>query len=274
VGLGARAGSLPWVSDGYAGRVDALEQLRRRPSEAAIITDFDGTLSPIAPTPEAARPLDGVSEALGDLARAYALVAVVSGRRSEDAASLLEHPSGVRVVGLYGLENRDDLTDPSGPAEEVARVLPDIERVAAGVPGTRIERKGANVAVHYRGVPDPTQARERLLSQLTAVAAAADLRVLEGKKVVELAPAGGPGKGDAVRRLVGRHRLRAVLYAGDDVADLDAFDAVVDLRGEGLRGVTVAVRSEETPAPLLDAADLAVDGPEGMLELLHRLLPD
>jgi trehalose 6-phosphate phosphatase len=254
--------------------VDVLDEVRGRPAEAGIVTDFDGTLSPIAPTPEAARADDGAAEALADLAAVYALVAVVSGRRAEDVASLLGHPPGVRILGLYGLEDRDG---PAGPAPShgaIDGVLPDVERVAGAVPGARVERKGAHVAVHYRGSADPEQARRVLLTELGDVGRSAGLRVLEGKKVVELAPADGPTKGDAVRRLVERHGIRAVLYAGDDVADLQAFDAVRTVRSDGVAGITVAVRSAETPAPLIDRADVVIEGPQGMVDLLRRLLPD
>jgi trehalose 6-phosphate phosphatase len=61
---------------------------------------------------------------------------------------------------------------------------------------------------------------------------------------------------------------RAVLVAGDDLGDLPAF-AVAGALGGGLR---VAVRSAESPAELLAAADLIVDGPEGVRDLLERLL--
>jgi trehalose 6-phosphate phosphatase len=262
------------VFGGYAEAVDPLDQVRRRPAEAGVVTDFDGTLSAIAPTPEAARAVAGAREALGLLATTYAVVAVLSGRRAEEVASLLEHPPGVRVLGLYGLEDRDGPMQTRGTLGAVAGVLPDVERIAWEVSGARVERKGAHVAVHYRGADDPARAHRTLLRELGAVAGAAGLRVLEGKKVIELAPADGPTKGDAVRRLVERHGLRAVLYAGDDLADIDAFHTVEALRAEGLGGVTVAVRSAETPAALLHRADVVAEGPGGMLEVLRALAPD
>jgi trehalose 6-phosphate phosphatase len=253
--------------------VDQLDQVRRRPAEAGIVTDFDGTLSAIAPTPEAARAVAGAPEALGLLATTYAVVAVLSGRRAEDVAALLDRPPGVLILGLYGLEDQDGPMQARGRLGAVAGILPEVERIAGEVSGSRVERKGAHVAVHYRGADDPARAHRTLLRELGAVAGPAGLRVLEGKKVIELAPEDGPTKGDAVRRLVERHDLRAVLYAGDDVADLEAFQAIEALRGEGLGGVTIAVRSAETPAVLLDRADVVVEGPGGMLDVLRALAP-
>jgi trehalose-6-phosphatase len=52
-----------------------------------------------------------------------------------------------------------------------------------------------------------------------------------------------------------------VLFAGDDVTDLDAF-AVAD--------VTVGIASDEGPPEIRDA-DVVVDGPEGFVEVLRAL---
>jgi trehalose 6-phosphate phosphatase len=95
--------------------------------------------------------------------------------------------------------------------------------------------------------------------------------VLQGKKVLELAPDSGPTKGHVVDRLARDHELRGVLYAGDDVADRDAFEALDRLRAAGVDGVKVAVRSDETPEDLVSAADIVVDGPAGLIELLTGL---
>ncbi len=89
--------------------------------------------------------------------------------------------------------------------------------------------------------------------------------------VLELVPADRPRKGGAVERLVGEYGLAAVLFAGDDVADLDAFDALDRSAARGCLAVKVAVGGSETPRDLLDGADLVVDGPEGLIDLLRQL---
>ena len=66
--------------------------------------DFDGTLSEIVARPEHARPVDGAREALIELAGRFRTVAIVTGRRSEEVAALLDAPH-VTYVGLYGLED-------------------------------------------------------------------------------------------------------------------------------------------------------------------------
>jgi trehalose 6-phosphate phosphatase len=153
----------------------------------------------------------------------------------------------------------------------MAVVAPRIQAAAEAVPEAWVEDKGASIAVHYRQARDPSRARAELVAALVEVASSAGLEVVEGKMVVELVPAGRPRKGGAVERLVGENQLSAALFAGDDVADLDAFRVLDGLADKGLLAIKVAVRGEETPGDLVDAADVVVDGPEGLVELLGQL---
>lgn len=190
------------------------------------------------------------------------MVAILTGRRSEEVAELVDVP-GLRYYGLYGMEEA---------APELLTAVGSLaEAAAAAVPGAWVEDKRASIAVHYRQAPDPAQARASLVRSLRVVASSAGLEVVQGKMVVELVPAGRPRKGGAVERLVGEHALRAALFAGDDEADLDAFAALDRLRSKGLLAVKVAVRGDETPPGLVDSADEVVDGPEGLVELLRQL---
>jgi trehalose 6-phosphate phosphatase len=230
--------------------------------DAGILLDFDGSLSAIVARPEDARPVEGAREVLAALAVRYRVVAVISGRRSEEVAALLDVP-GLRYFGLYGLEE-------SAP-ELVAVVAPRVEAAAAAVPEAWVEDKGASIAVHYRQAPDPARARAQLIAALEKVASSTGLELVEGKMVVELVPAGRPRKGGAVKRIVGENDLSAALVAGDDVADVEAFHVLDLLAEQGLLGVKVAVRGEDTPRELLDAAAVVVDGPTGLVELLRQL---
>ncbi len=190
------------------------------------------------------------------------MVAVVSGRRSDEVSELLAVP-GVRCYGLYGLEEVS--------LAAVGAILPHVEAAASSVAEAWVEDKSISLAVHYRQAPDPARARVALVSALEPVAASAGLDLVEGKMVIELVPAGRPMKGGAIRILVEEQRLAAALFAGDDVADLDAFAALDRLAGGGVITVKVAVGGEETPEELIAAADLTVDGPEGLVGLLRQL---
>ena len=226
--------------------------------------DFDGTLAEIVARPEHARPVDGARDALVELVERYRTVAIVTGRRSEEVAALLHVPH-VTYVGLYGLED--------GANELVTAIVPAVETASAGIPEAWVEDKGVSVAVHYRQAPDPVSARAALLVALQPVATEAGLELIEGKMVLELVPPDRALKGGAVERLAREHGLQALLYAGDDHADLDAFDALDRLIGSGdvRAAVRVAVRGPETPPALVDAADVVAEGPAGLVGLLRTL---
>jgi trehalose 6-phosphate phosphatase len=242
--------------------MDRLASFRNGEGRAGVLLDFDGTLSPIVAKPELARIRDGARDAIVRLVGRYAVVAIVSGRTGDQLRELVG-VEGVRLAALYGL------------AEQVTpvpdAVLASVREVATSVPGARLEPKGGSVAVHYRAADDAVAAQSKLAARLAPVALAAGLELLAGKMVIELVPACRPLKEGAVERIVEDERLDAVLYAGDDVADIRAFEALDRLAERGLRTVKVAVHGRETPVALSDAADVVVDGPAGLVTLLRGL---
>ena len=192
----------------------------------------------------------------------FRLVGVITGRRSEEAAELLGLP-GVRFEGLYGMQE--------AAPELVGSVASLVASAVAVVPEAWAEDKGVSVAVHYRQAPDPRAARAMLLVALQPLAADNGLQLVEGKMVIELVPPDRPMKGVTIERIAGEQALDALLYAGDDYADVDAFAGLDRLEQRGLFVVRVAVRGLETPEALLDRADVAVEGPVGLVELLRQL---
>jgi trehalose 6-phosphate phosphatase len=252
----------------------ALGALARRPERAGIFLDFDGTLADIVPRPEQARPVDGAVKVLVDLARAFQVVAVVSGRRAEGLARRLHRPPGARCYGLYGLEDETGPRDREAEVfrQDLERVLPELERAAAAVPGAWVEPKSFQASIHYRASEDPDVARTTLLGSLEQVVDRAGMRLLEGKRVIEVTPRQAPSKGDLVERVAREEGLEALLYAGDDLPDLEAFHALGRLRDEGLDAVRIAVRSTGTPDSLLEQADMVVESPSALVGLLRGLV--
>jgi trehalose 6-phosphate phosphatase len=252
-------------------------RLAERADEVALCLDFDGTLSPIVDDPQAARPLQGIVELLEPLANRFAAVALVSGR---PATYLAEHAAapGVRYLGLYGLQEIRDGRVWVEPRLEGARpaVLAAHEDLktqpAVQASGAWLEDKEYAVAVHTRRVADPEAWAGPIDQTAREVAGRHGLEVVPGKLVWELRPTVQSDKGDAVRRVVAESGAEAAVMVGDDRGDLAAFRAVEELAARGLGGLRVAVRSAESPAALLDAADRVGDGPEGVRELLERLL--
>src|SRR2546422_6235060 len=109
--------------------------------EAGILLDFDGSLSAIVARPEDARPVEGAREVLAALVVRYRVVAVISGRRSEEVATLLDVP-GLRYFGLYGLQE--------AAPELVAVVAPKVQAAAATGPQAWGEDKMASLPGHSR----------------------------------------------------------------------------------------------------------------------------
>jgi trehalose 6-phosphate phosphatase len=235
-----------------------------RLADGVVLLDFDGTLAPIVPRPEDARPLPEAATVLASLAARVRALWIVTGRPSATIRALLGPVEGLHVAGLYGFEDQPDL----GPD-----VIAEVTSIAAAVPGTQVEPKGASVAVHFRNADDPDAAGIALRPRLEEVAATHGLRVLAGKRVWELAPKGAGGKGDAVEAILADVAPTAALYAGDDVADLEAF-AALDRYASTRSSVLVrkvAVLGDETPEALREAADTVVEGPVGLLALLRSL---
>jgi trehalose 6-phosphate phosphatase len=249
------------------------DDVAARAAETALCLDFDGTLSPIVPDPEAAAPLPGVPDLLGRLARRFAAVALVSGRPARWLAERTGS-SGVRYLGLYGAEEVLDQELRTDPAAAAARPLVRAAREdlaadeAVATSGAYIEDKDISVGVHLRRVADPERWAEPVAAAVHQVAARHGLEVLPGRLVWELRPRTGHDKGAAVRLVLASSGARALVVVGDDVGDLAAFGAAAELTARGGQALRVAVRSAEAPGDLLAAADLVVDGPEGVRDLL------
>jgi trehalose 6-phosphate phosphatase len=265
--------SLPQPSTD-AGRT-ALDAFLAAPERALAAFDFDGTLAPIVADPRTSAPYPGIVDVLADLAGLLGSVAVVTGRPAETAVRLggLDRVPGITVLGHYGAERWEGgrvVAAPAPPGVAVVREeLPGLLDDLGAPEGTWIEDKGRSLAVHTRRTADPDGALALLTPSLSELARRSDLQVEPGRMVVELRPQ-GVDKGAALTALVAETGPRALLYAGDDLGDLPAFDAVVGLRSQGVEGLNVCSSSDEVTA-VAEAADLVVPGPAGLADLLGSL---
>jgi trehalose-phosphatase len=233
----------------------ALARIAEAPERTALLFDVDGVLAPIVPVPHEATVPEETRAELRRLHDRYALVACISGRSGADARRVVGVEDLV-YVGEHGLELEPAAADWSDR----------IQQFASTVDWEDIERKPLTITFHYRRADDEAAA----LTMLEAVATRArheGLVARFGRKVLELRPPVAAHKGTAVAHLLGARGLERALYAGDDTTDLDAFNAVAGLE----LGVRVAVASPEGPVELREAADVVVDGPAGVLELLRSL---
>ena len=234
--------------------MDALARLRQAPQHAAVLLDVDGTLAPIVARPEDAAVPEATRAVLRELVGRYALVGAITGRPSGLGRELVG-VEGVEVAGSHGLELADGAEDWRGRLEEFRDTV-----------DWPVEDKGLALSYHYRTHEDPARARAEL-EEIAERARNAGLRARFGRMVLELLPPLDAHKGTAVRALLQDRGLNRAFFAGDDTTDLDAFQAV----GELEVGVNVAVASAEAPPELLARADLVVEGPAGLVELLRTL---
>jgi len=231
-----------------------LGPLAEDPRRAAVLLDVDGTLAPIVPRPELAEVPEETRAELRRLVSRYALVGCISGRTGAEARRLVG-VDGISYVGVHGLELAPEADAWRAPLRQLAEFE-----------WPWVEDKGLTVAFHWREADDEDAAR-RSLEEVAGRAQTLGLEARWGRKVLELRPPVDADKGTAVRSLLEERGLRRALYAGDDTTDLDAF--------RGLDGLEVAIRvalaSPESPSGLRESADLVLESPAELLELLRRL---
>jgi trehalose 6-phosphate phosphatase len=263
------------------------DALVRAAARAVVGLDFDGTLSPIVDDPERARIHPEAREVLVDLAAEVAAIAVITGRPARQALDLggleevgdavAEAGKELYLFGQYGNERwsstRRRIISPR-PPHGLATFLRDLPRALrnAGAADAYVEDKGLAFGVHTRRLADPDGSFDRLLPPLRELAGRNGLVLEPGRHVIEVR-APGMDKGKAVDTLVEEIDAGAFLFAGDDLGDVEAFDAVGKLEKEGMPTLLVCSASVEQSA-LVALSDVVVHGPEGVLDLLRRLTAD
>lgn len=197
--------------------------------DVLLAFDFDGTLAPIVDDPASPCMRAETRHLLAQVAQLYPCV-VISGRPEQDVLRLLAGVTVWYVIGNRGLY-------PPPALDRLAAEVGRWEAALAGrlgrMDGVLIENKGVSLAVHYRRAPE----RERARAAITEAAALlGQVRVVQGKEVVNFLPADGPDKGRSLQRVRAHLGCGATLYVGDDETDEDAF------RLEGVTGVRVGQR--------------------------------
>jgi trehalose 6-phosphate phosphatase len=286
--------------------IDPWPLVRRRvvelaavPGRLLVVADFDGTLAAVALDPMAARIEPLGRSALRRLAGLAATrpqrlkVVVLSGRTVSDVAARVR-VGGIEYHGDHGLQT--GFLPRGVPAERLgaqcdpahARLADGARALAAAVSTTLgrpdwlfVEDKGPSIAFHFRAAPDPD-----LAAALVGAAVEAGLADqprdgyqsgfvrFDGRRIVELRPAGAGGKGATMARLLAPGSFDAAIVLGDDRSDAEAFAAVAAARAERrlAASLTVAVHGlAETPPEVVAAADLVVAGPRHAARALAAL---
>ena len=200
---------------------------------ALLAFDIDGTLAPIVARPEDARLPDDAQRCLAELARRHD-VAIITGRAVGDARRMLSFEPRF-LIGNHGAEGVPEWRSRSDAFAHTVRLWRDVlaasEHLRAA--GVSVEDKTYSMSLHFRRAVDHGVA-QLAIRQCVATLQPSP-RIIAGKAVVNLLPAGAPDKGDALRALIEATRATRVLYVGDDDTD----EAVFTLDVPGVLSVRV-----------------------------------
>ncbi len=239
-----------------------------------LLLDYDGTLAPIVNLPCRAAMLPGMKSVVRKLSgNPGCRVAIISGRSLRDLKQRVGL-SSVIYAGCHGMELEGQGIKwkhrvPGKWPLLLKEIRRKLMRRFSAIRGILVENKRLTLAVHYRMVSGKNIPRAcRILgSLLERYVVLDDLRLIPGKKVIEIIPPVDWNKGKCVTWLLDRlhdgRKTRDLIpvYIGDDVTDEDAF---ISLRG---KGVTILVgKRRET------AAHYCLKNPEEVLDLLKRIV--
>jgi len=263
-----------------AATIEQLTQpLIADPSRSAVFLDVDGTLAPIVDDTHKARVPQGTRDALSKVAERYGLVACVTGRRCERAREMV----GLDNITYFGNHGSEIMRPGSSDVEVAPEAAAWQDRVQAFTTGAykefglerlgiSAEDKGPIAGLHWRGVPDESAA-EAAIRQVGAAAEAAGFGLHWAKKILEIRPPVQLSKGTAVGQLLAESPVDNALFAGDDLTDIHAFEALDSAVASGAlkRAIKIGVDSNEAPPELAPAADVMLTGTEAVVDMLDLL---
>ena len=233
--------------------LDDFDRLRDRirNRSVALFLDYDGTLAPIADSPEKALLSESMRNAVSDVS-SRCTVAVISGRDLADVEKMVGI-DGIYYAGSHGF-------DINGPEIDgihyqkgteylplLGRVEKELKKSFPDTKGIFIERKKFSIAVHYRKAGDKDiEKAEYAVDDI--IRENSGLKKSSGKKIFEIQPDIHWDKGKAIYWIMDKLDMKSPetfpIYLGDDTTDEDAFRAI---KGHGL-GIVVTERVRETEA--------------------------
>ncbi len=234
---------------------DYLEELYefKNDNASAILTDIDGTISEIAATPEEAVVTLFMKKELSKLKEKFQMVGAISGRSVQNAKAMVG-VDGILYIGNHGMEyvnNGEIFIDP-----EAVKYLANIKKIAeklknselSKIKGLMFEDKDICISIHYRKCELQEDARKRIMDVINDSIETSELKLTEGRKLVELKPPISRNKGFIVEKIIEKYDLNRVIYLGDDVTDFDAFKKLKELeKTSKIRTASILVLSSEIP---------------------------
>jgi trehalose 6-phosphate phosphatase len=259
---------------------DLQEQIQRA-RQILLLSDYDGTLTPIVDSPDAALIAKDTRQLLVELAALTRFkVGIISGRSLEDLKNKV-NINGIVYAGNHGFEiDGPGLRFINPVANEIRPFLRLVRQILTSAVGTikgvLVEDKGLTLSVHYRQADDAQAPLVQHIIKKTIYSTAVRgiVKMTEGKKVYEVRPAVSWDKGKAIRLLMkrygkgGRQSGLLPIYLGDDLTDEDGFK-IIERYGNGISVHVGGIN----PA---SAAHYYVDSPRDVyrfLDMLREFMP-
>lgn len=253
---------------------NALAKALLGSNKPALITDFDGTLSELQNDPtEASIDLNCLA-LLRNLSLHLPYLAILSGRDATQLANLVDLEE-VAYFGNHGaesiIEGNQYFQEYSEPdLSDMRELFSNLQRTVRQ-PGIFWEFKKISASVHFR-MSNIHRAKYELQEALRIFTIPKSIDIFWGREIMEIRLRSSPNKGTALESIVSSEQLMAAIYIGDDTTDLDAIKTFYQMKKNvGLKGFSVAVKSENMNNDLLRYADLFVSGIEGVETLLTWL---
>ena len=208
-----------------------LEEQLRAARIVLVFLDYDGTLTAIRKTPDKATLAPAMRSILRRLSRRPGvLLGLVTGRSMSDAKKLVKLRK-LFFIADHGFEisaNRTHWTHPvaRGLRPRLHDLARDLKTSLETIRGVLVEEKGYTLSIHYRNVRSGNEPIVRKIVVETMRRYRQFFITTEGKKVIEIRPKVGWGKGAAILHVLRQFRMngdRVIVYAGDDRTDEDAF---------------------------------------------------